>query len=69
MPQVKSLILRRVGQSQRDTVLSRQCQTFSDVTLDQLRVKPQLQSKEAVPFIESIAQLRWVWPSSHVTVM
>ena len=33
---------------------------FSDVTQDQMRVRPHLQSNEAVPFIEAITQLRSV---------
>ena len=60
MPQLKTLVLSRVAQPKKDDIITKQCHAFSDVTLDQLRVRPQLQSNEAVPFIDSITQLRCV---------
>ena len=60
MPQIKSAVLRYVAQPERDEQISNQCDLFSDVTLDQLRVKTELQSSELVPFIDSITQLRLV---------
>ena len=58
MPQLKTLILPRVALSEKDEVINQKCHAFSDVIMDQLRVRPHLQSKEPVPFIDSISQLR-----------
>ena len=61
MPQLKTLVLSRVAQPERDDVITKKCHAFSDITLDQLRVRPQLQSNEVVPFIDSITQIRCVF--------
>lgn len=58
MPQIKSAVLRFVTHPDKDATLRQQCERFSNVTLDQLKVKAQLQSSELVPFIDSITQLR-----------
>ena len=58
MPQIKSAVLKFVSHPDKDVTLRAQCERFRDVTLDQLRVKAQLQSSELVPFIDSITQLR-----------
>ena len=60
MPRLKTLVLSRVAQHERDAVTASKCQVFSGVTQHQLRVRPQLQSDEPVPFIEAITQLRSV---------
>ena len=58
IPRIKAAVLHYVAQSERDVVLQQQCQRFAGITLDQLKVRERLQSKEVVPFIGSITQLR-----------
>ena len=58
MPQIQQAVMKFVAHPEQDATLHRQCERFASITLDQLNVKPQLQSSELVPFIDSITQLR-----------
>lgn len=58
VPQVQSLLLRYVQQEEKDARIKQQCLRYSDITMDQLHVKPAYQSPELEPFIDSISQLR-----------
>ncbi len=60
MPKIKSAVLPYISQLERDEQIVRQCERFASITLDQLRVNPALQSKELVPFMDSITQLRYI---------
>ncbi len=59
MPKIKTAVLRYVCQRERDEQISLQCERLASITLDQLRVKPSLQSPELVPFIDSVTHLRY----------
>jgi hypothetical protein len=59
IPKILPAILRHVAEPERDLKIQSQCEKFQDVTLEQLKVKPSLQSKELVPFINSVTQLRY----------
>lgn len=54
------MLLRYVQQQEKDARIKEKCERFSDITLQQLKVKPAYWSPELEPFIESIARLRYV---------
>ena len=58
VPQIQRVILRYVQQEEKDRKIDEQCRRFSDITLQQLNVKPAYWSSELEPFMESISQLR-----------
>lgn len=68
MPAIRTAVLRYVSEPERDERISYQCERFASITLDQLRVKPALQSREVVPFINAITQLRYIVACSGVVI-